>query len=456
MRVGMRSLLPGKIAVRIRLMIENQRGQLLALADYLASRREEILAKWQRAAIVDPIQTTVRSLTRAQFYDHIPQVLDGFETGLRAVPGVTTARGADRAKKAEEIKHGLHRWQQGYRLLELMHEWGHLQLSLFEEMEAFSTANSGFGREALAEANRQMISMVNDAISESTGQYERMQRAEAAGRLGDLEVALSGIKELDRRRTVLIHQAVHDLRTNVQSVSSAANILGEAGIAENERIEFAALLQRGVQSVSEMLGELMELARLEAGRDRRHIAAFEVTALLSELCEINRPIAEEHRLFLRTLPSPMLYVEGDARKVRRIAQNLVLNALKYTKIGGVMVSWGEEAKNWWLKVTDTGPGLMSGPGAPMLKGLEEATASARESDEIAATASGDVSHVLKPDGSGADKKIPLRQHPGEGIGLSIVKRLCELLDASLELASSAETGTTFRVVFPREYPAATS
>jgi signal transduction histidine kinase len=43
------------------------------------------------------------------------------------------------------------------------------------------------------------------------------------------------------------------------------------------------------------------------------------------------------------------------------------------------------------------------------------------------------------------------RQPGEGIGLSIVKRLCELLDASLEMASSAETGTTFRVVFPRHY-----
>ena len=435
-------------------MTENLNGQLRALADYLNSRREDILANCRRAAEGDPIQTTVRSLTKTQFHDHIPQVLDGFETRLRAKPGDTTARDADRTQKAEEVKHGLHRWQQGYRLLELMHEWGHLQLSLFEEMEAFAATSSGFGREALAEANRQMISMVNDAISESAGQYERMQRAEAAGRLGDLEVTLTGLRDLDRRRTTLIHQAVHDLRTNVQSVSSAANVLSETGIAENERVEFAALVQQGVQSVSEMLGELMELARLEAGRDRRQIGAFEVAPVLAELCDVSRPIAEEHGLSLEVLPSPALHVDGDAHKVRRIAQNLVLNALKYTTIGGVTVSWGEEAKNWWLKVTDTGPGLMGGPGAPMLKGLEEATASARESDEIAARAKGNVSQVLKPDSASSPKKLPLHQHPGEGIGLSIVKRLCELLDASLELASSPEKGTTFRVVFPREYPPA--
>ena len=52
---------------------------------------------------------------------------------------------------------------------------------------------------------------------------------------------------------------------------------------------------------------------------------------------------------------------------------------------------------------------------------------------------------------GAVALRPIDQRPGEGIGLSIVKRLCELLDASLEMSSSAEAGTTFRVVFPRDY-----
>jgi signal transduction histidine kinase len=48
----------------------------------------------------------------------------------------------------------------------------------------------------------------------------------------------------------------------------------------------------------------------------------------------------------------------------------------------------------------------------------------------------------------------VRQQRGEGIGLSIVKRLCELLDASMELDSAPDVGTTFRIVFPRHYEAA--
>ena len=115
------------------------------------------------------------------------------------------------------------------------------------------------------------------------------------------------------------------------------------------------------------------------------------------------------------------------------------------------MSWGAEEKNWWLMVKDTGPGLAAGSGAPMLEGLQEATASAKESDVESAAIKGGPSNVLtQPQDSSASIR-PAHQPPGEGIGLSIVKRLCELLDASLEIASSAETGTTFRVVFPSRY-----
>ena len=135
-----------------------------------------------------------------------------------------------------------------------------------------------------------------------------------------------------------------------------------------------------------------------------------------------------------------------------MAKNLLVNALKYTEAGGVTVSWGEEKENWWLMVKDTGPGMLSGGSQPLKAGLQEATASAKESDEKSAAIKGESSQVLGATGAATvATTTPSHNQPGEGIGLSIVKRLCELLDASLEIASSAEAGTTFRVVFPRRY-----
>jgi signal transduction histidine kinase len=427
--------------------------QLAVLSDLLAPRREAILLAWRKMDRADPEQLTGRALTLGQFLDHIPAILDAYEFKLRSAPGGANARAADADKKEEGVKHGLHRWQQGYRLKELIGECGHLQLCVFEELGRIGAAHPELEYATLLEAHRQLLHLINDTISESAGQFQRMQQAEAAGRAGDLTNALATVNELERRRATLLHQAVHDLNSDVLGVSMAATMVGQSNMAETERVESAQFLQRAVSGLSGMLGELMELARLEAGQEKRKLADFDAGELIVELCAGNQPFARERRLFLKTEGPGQLIVEGDTDKVRRLAKNLLVNALKYTHDGGVTVSWGEEKENWWLMVKDTGPGLLSDSGQSLKAGLQEATASAKESDEKSAAIQGETSQVLAAPGDTSFRTKAAQHGPGEGIGLSIVKRLCELLDASLEIASAAEAGTTFRVVFPLRYRA---
>ncbi len=425
--------------------------QLVALSDLLATRREAILSTWRKLDRADPEQMTGRALTIGQFLDHVPAILDAYELRLRSRPGGADARTAEVEKKQEGIKHGLHRWQQGYRLKELISECGHLQLCVFEELGGIVAAHPELEPAALSEAHRQLLRLINDAIGESAAQYERMQQAEAASRVVDLTSAMATVDELEQRRATLIHQAVHDLNSDVLGVSMAATMVGRTGMDEADRLEAAKFLQRATQGLTTMLAELMDLARLEAGQEDRAIAAFDAGALITELCDANQPFAHERKLFLKTEGPANLDVEGDADKVRRVAKNLLVNALKYTVEGGVTVGWGEEKENWWLSVKDTGPGMLTDEGTSMVDGLQEATASAKESDEKSAAIKGETSQVLPSPEEPATPTAHSRHHPGEGIGLSIVKRLCELLDASLEIASSAGSGTTFRVVFPRRY-----
>ncbi|MEJ1962075.1 MAG: hypothetical protein WDO56_11255 [Gammaproteobacteria bacterium] len=77
----------------------------------------------------------------------------------------------------------------------------------------------------------------------------------------------------------------------------------------------------------------MSLARLEAGHDRRNLSSFDVASLMREFCDALRPLASERGLFLRCEGPEGLLVTGDSAKVRRIAQNLVLNALNITEQG---------------------------------------------------------------------------------------------------------------------------
>lgn len=205
-----------------------------------------------------------------------------------------------------------------------------------------------------------------------------------------------------------------------------------------------------------MLEELMDLARLEAGQENRRIARLDVAKLIRSRCEVHQEQARERGLFWAEEGPEELWAEGDGDKLGRVLQNLLMNAVRYTEVGGVSVSWGVEPENWWLMIKDTGPGLMSKANAPLVLGLQEATASAKDSDEKTAKPGSAPSNVLPPpaaaEGADAGAEEPVARHQaGEGIGLSIVKRLCELMDASLEIASSAEAGTTFRVVFPLEY-----
>ena len=171
-----------------------------------------------------------------------------------------------------------------------MHEWGHLHLCLFEEIERFASAQPAMGRQLLADAHRELIHLINDGVNESAGQYARMQQAEAAGHVRDLQQTLSQVNEIERRRADMIRQAVHDLRGNVQSVSTAAEVLRAADIAEVERVRFADLVQQGIEAVSTMVSELMELARLEAGQERRELVKFDAALLLQELCTTTGPV----------------------------------------------------------------------------------------------------------------------------------------------------------------------
>jgi signal transduction histidine kinase len=146
-------------------------------------------------------------------------------------------------------------------------------------------------------------------------------------------------------------------------------------------------------------------------------------------------------------------VQGDAINLQRIAQNLVLNALKYTECGGVNVTWNacevEGRQRWAFTISDTGPGFQNAAAAPLAGGIEESTAEAKA-----------VEHPYDKTGlhdESAWSSVPApgrtSEPAGEGIGLAIVKRLCELLDATLELESEAGRGSVFRVELPRYYSA---
>ena len=427
---------------------------LASIAAALAARRPVILQRWRAAADADPELTTASAISRAQFFDHIPEVLDAFERRLRARRPDERAEAA-RDERDGAVGHGLVRWQQGYRQRELMREWRHLHLILVDELEGLATANPGLDPGACAHARRELATLTADGVCESATQYTRLQQVEASGRLADLEKALTDLGRVQSERAEVLREAAHDLRGSLGVVHHAALALKIDPASPPTQADKITLLERGVAAMQDLLNDLISLARLEAGHERPVIAPFDAAATLRELCTTLQPLARSRGLTLLAEGRAALPVEGDATKLRRIAQNLLLNALKYTVRGGVVLSWEweeapDEARRWMLCVQDTGPGLTR-DGGPIAHALKSATDEAQAVGERAAPGSAAAAATDPPPMLSALSAPSLAEPPGEGIGLAIVKRLCELLDASMELHTEPGKGSTFRVFFPQKY-----
>lgn len=425
-----------------------QHTELAALANHLAGRRDAILKAWRKAIAADPSLTTGASLPVSQLNDHIPALLVDYESRLRSPHVGATPLG-------DAAAHGLHRWQQGFDLEEVARELGRLNECVVAELEQYAPAPP-VPAATMAMARKLWAAIYSVAISASTSQYFKLQQIEAASHIRELEGALDSLRHLERERADLWQQAAHDLRGNLGVVATATAGLDASRQNESARARFSQLLVRNVQSLHRLLDDVTSLARLQGGQEHRNVAPVDVAVLLQELGDAMRSQAEERGLFLSVDGPVPFQVRGDAVKLRRVAQNLMLNAIRYTQVGGLSVSWGDSALDdpdrWMLRVQDTGPGLDRPPESELVGALGVATENSRV---LTAHASrGTVSHMQ--DGlAGLSPGLPTPYAdvlpPGEGIGLSIVKRLCDLLHATVHV-DSTPSGTTFCIFLPRAYP----
>jgi signal transduction histidine kinase len=430
------------------------REQMRALASNLLSRRDAILEAWRAYGDELPGRNVAASLSRAQFNDHIPAVLDCLADTINSWP-VEPDPEAARKEKEKVFDHGLQRWQQGYQLSELIREWGYLQISVAAELERYGVAHPGLDPAVMPAVRLAWAKLCADGVTGSATQYGRLQQSESAGHVNALETALSALHAMERSRAEAWRTAAHDLRGSVTVVKGAATLLNVAGaeMPEPVRVEVADMLSKSVVSLHEMLNDLLSLARLEAGHEQRELSTFDAAALLRDFCTASQSAATDRGLSLKMDGPSSLPVEGDKPKVIRILQNLLLNAVKYTQHGGVSVTWGldksRDTDRRTFSVQDTGPGIDEAHAAPLAQELLEATEVSNESKD----ASNDRRRDIAPAATlpSESETLPPSQQPGEGVGLSIVKRLCELLDAGLELETGPNRGSTFRVILPRSY-----
>ncbi|QIP16954.1 HAMP domain-containing histidine kinase [Spirosoma aureum] len=409
------------------------------LATYLFARREAILNGWRTRCEQDTTILATSGLSREEFNDMVPTMLNILGQRLVGQPAEL-----DPMQVANE--HGLHRWHKGYTLRELLKEIGHLFRIVSDELKTYAELYPATNVNVLTRAYGEIIGINEETLEGSAARYDDLERTAAASRADALQGALNQLNELARQRSDLLRTSSHDLRSSVGIAQGAVFMLDLDNQSPEERNQLMAMLNRNLTNLETMLQSLMSLARLEAGQETPEISEFDVAALLHELVQGAQPLAIQQGLPLLADGPEQLVVKSDPGKVRRIVQNLLLNALMYTEKGVVSISWVEENDHQWtVGIQDTGPGLPDSSLSSIVGTLKPTQDSASVFDSR-----------VKPELPVSESPGPPRQpnaikSKGEGVGLHIVKRLCELLEANLDIETSSDKGTLVRVRFPRRF-----
>ena len=240
--------------------------------------------------------------------------------------------------------------------------------------------------------------------------------ARVAARTKELAAALQDAERANATKSRFVAAASHDL---LQPLSAAklyvASLHGNANPGVEQVVRKA---ESALSSVEHILEALLDISKLDSGRASVHISTVSLGALLAQLADELGPLAQAKGLDLRVVPTRAI-VRSDTRYLRRILQNLMSNAIRYTETGRILVGTRRAGDSVRIEVWDTGVGIPP----------DKQEIVFREFQRLHSDASAAV---------------------GMGLGLAIVERACSLLDHPLVLCSAEGRGTMFSVQVPVE------
>jgi len=217
----------------------------------------------------------------------------------------------------------------------------------------------------------------------------------------------------------------HELRTPLNAIIGLAEMLRE----EAEGPEFAGIVEplerihRAGKHLLQLINDVLDLSKIEAGRVELHDEAFDMAGLARELMITTQPLAEKNRNRLALeCATGMRAIRGDAMRVRQVLLNLLSNACKFTEDGTVLLTLAPSQEGGVdgvsIRVADTGIGMTDEQVAKIFSEFTQADPSTT------------------------------RKYGGTGLGLAISKRLVEMMGGSITVESALGEGSTFKVWLP--------
>jgi signal transduction histidine kinase/ActR/RegA family two-component response regulator len=237
-----------------------------------------------------------------------------------------------------------------------------------------------------------------------------------AGLEGKVEERTRQLEAANQAKSRFIAAASHDLRQPLHALGLfVAQLHGRLRAAERSQI--ISRIEAALSAMNELFSALLDISKLDAGATTINITVFPVAQLLAHAETTFAGAAREKKLSFRAMPSDA-WVRSDFILLEQIVFNLITNALRYTRSGGVVVGCRKRGDQLRIEVWDSGIGI-----------------AADQHDKIF----GEFYRLGEPD---RDRRA------GLGLGLAIVDRLCRLLDHPIEVRSTVGKGSVFAVTVP--------
>ncbi len=252
-------------------------------------------------------------------------------------------------------------------------------------------------------------------------------RAEHEAALGELRVQTRAAERANRAKSMFLARVSHEMRTPLYSIQGLVEQLLKTIQQDSDARSLDNILKAS-RTLQHTIGGILDFTQLESGKYQPVLKPFDLWGEIESSVDTVAPLATEQGLYVDVIVAQDLptAVIGDRKGFRTIMANLIGNAVKFTRHGGICIRLGLGSKGTdrsmtvSIQVQDTGCGIPPGRLATIFQPFEQIE--------------GDLN----------------RRYEGSGLGLSIVKSYCDAMGGEIVVSSEPGIGSTFTVRLPLE------